>query len=75
MCINVNCWTILTNKSSAKGTHIAFGIDIEQQEILSDYKFKLYFGTGTAILKDISKKNSSQEARLIFLFILFLNRL
>lgn len=59
--INVGCWTILSSKTTDKGAHVAFGIDELQLEMLKACRFKLYFGAGSALFKDISKKQG--EAR------------
>lgn len=55
--INPNCWTQTSFRRSDRGTHIAYSIDDIQFEILAASNFKLHFGAGYALFKDISKKS------------------
>lgn len=59
--IHVGSWTILSSKSTDKGVHIAFGIDRLQLDMLSACRFKLHFGIGFALFKDISKKEGGPQ--------------
>lgn len=59
-CLNVNCWSILSSKTTDKGAHITFGIDEDQLVMLSACNFKLHCGFGSALFKDISKKKDSR---------------
>lgn len=59
--LNIACWTILSSKITAKGAHVAFGIDKLQLDMLKANHFKLHFGAGSAFFKDISKKKPEQK--------------
>lgn len=63
MCLDASCWSILTCKHSEKGTHIAFGINRDQLSILHERKFKLFFGAGSALFRNITKKMSDSNAQ------------
>lgn len=61
--INVGRWTILSNKKSQFGTHIAFAVSEDQYEIVKGLDFKLYFGAARASFKDISENVSAATAQ------------
>lgn len=54
--LDVDYWTILGSKMTEKGVHVAFCIDKLQMDMLRSCKFKLHFGAGYVLFKDISKK-------------------
>lgn len=59
--ISVGCWTILSAKKTDVGMHIAFGIDKLQLDMLSASQFRLHFGVGYALFRDISKKEDEPQ--------------
>lgn len=59
--ISAGSWTILSSKTTDKGAHVAFGMNELQLEMLKASRFKLFFGAGSALFKDISKKNANPK--------------
>lgn len=57
--MNVGCWTILSSKTTDKGAHIAFGLNKLQFDMLTANRFKMHFGVGCALFKDISRKENT----------------
>lgn len=53
--LNVECWTILGSKTVENVVHVAFGIDELQLDMLSAQHFRLHFGVGYALFRNISK--------------------
>lgn len=54
--LNVDCWTILSSKITENDVHVNFLIDNSQLDMLRARNFKLNFGVGCAIFKDVSMK-------------------
>lgn len=59
--VSADSWSILSSKTTDKGAHVAFGINELQLAMLRASRFKLFFGAGSALFKDISKKNANQQ--------------
>lgn len=62
-CVNVSAWSIINSKTSDMGTHVCFAINADQYAILKGCNFKLFFGAGTALFKDLSENMSVQSAQ------------
>lgn len=63
--IDVGRWSILSNKKSHIGTHIAFAVSEDQYEIVRGLGFKLYFGAARASFKDLSEKVRPNTAQIV----------
>lgn len=63
MGVDTSRWNVLSMKSTDKGTHVVFDIDDEQYAVLSGRNFSLFFGAGTALFKDLSKKRNGAKAQ------------
>lgn len=61
--VNTSRWNVIRMKTTDKGTHVVFDIDEEQHAVLSGCNFSLFFGAGTALFKDLSKKQSGTKAQ------------
>lgn len=62
-CVDTSRWTILTNKVSSRGTHIAFALSEDQFAVMKSCNFELYFGAGMAVFKDISANKDDENAQ------------
>lgn len=61
--VDASRWNVMSMKKTDKGTHVVFDIDDEQFAVLSGCNFCLFFGAGTALFKDLSKKQSGTKAQ------------
>lgn len=58
--LNVACWSTVSSSKSGAGLHIVFSMPEDQFEALKNLNFKLFFGSGTAMFRDISKKQRGE---------------
>lgn len=61
--LNFECWQIVTCTKSDNGLHVVFSIPIDQLVALNGLDFRLCFGSGVAMFKDISKKHKGNTAQ------------
>lgn len=60
-------WSVINRTNTNKGANITFGVDEEQLNSIYASKFTLHFGAGTALFRDISKRDNASQDEIVAL--------